>query len=125
MKKMARIREDGAGISARKMADGKCVNTIVLTRPILLEMAAAQMLERVEKNLPIASTVPSFPWDKWNFRSMKKAMSEKGTMPLASESTANRQQSRSMMLQLSLEICEIEDFFGDGGGAGAVVRPSC
>lgn len=107
----------GNGMSERKIALGRWVNTIVLTNPIRFAMADAKRLPMLETNCAVAIMLPSWPSGKLNFLDRKKAMSELGHMPLASESKKNREQSFSRVFRDFCDILAIDDcFFG-----GAVV----
>lgn len=91
---------------------------MVLTKPMRFAMADAKRLPILETNCAVAMMLPSWPSGKLNFLDRKKAMSELGHMPLASESKKNREQSFSNVFRDFGDIVEIDDcFFG-----GAVVR---
>jgi hypothetical protein len=52
------------------------VNTIVLTGPILRDIAEEKMFDKVEKNQVMDMIEPSFPWGMWNFSFMKYVIRE-------------------------------------------------
>jgi NCAIR mutase (PurE)-related protein len=52
-KKIDQEREDGAGMRERAIADGRCVKTIVRTRPMRLDRDAATKDEAAER-MPVA-----------------------------------------------------------------------
>ena len=110
---MVNQSDAGNGMSERKIALGRWVNTIVLMNPIRLAMADAKRLPMLETNCADAMMLPSWPSGKLNFLDRKKAMSELGHMPLASESKKNREQSFSSVFRDSGDILEIEDGFPD------------
>ena len=110
---MVNQSDAGNGMSERKIALGRCVNTIVLTNPIRLAMADAKRLPMLETNCADAMMLPSWPSGKLNFLDRKKAMSELGHMPLASESKKNKEHSFNSIFRDFDDILEIEDcFFG-------------
>lgn len=58
---IARGREVGMPIIARQMADGRCVNTIVLTLPNRLAIDAATRTDAACTILVLKKNVPSWP----------------------------------------------------------------
>lgn len=58
-KTRARGKELGTGIKARKIEEGRCVNTIVLTLPIRFAREDATSIERAETKLVVKKTFPS------------------------------------------------------------------
>jgi hypothetical protein len=103
----------GNGMSERKIALGRWVKTIVLTKPMRFAIADAKRLPMLETNCADAMMLPSWPSGKLNFLERKKAMSELGHMPLASESKKNNEQSFSSVFRDLGDILEIEEcFFG-------------
>ena len=70
-KTMDRMTLFGSGIKAKKIADGKCVNTIVLIRPIRFEMEDATRFEMEDMMLLTKNRVPSCPSGRANFRVKK------------------------------------------------------
>jgi hypothetical protein len=107
----------GNGMSERNIALGKWVNTIVLTKPIRFAMADAKRLPMLETNCADAMMLPSWPSGRLNFLDRKKAMSELGHMPLASESKKNREQSFSSVFRDFGDILDIDDDFFGGAAA--------
>lgn len=107
----------GNGMSERKIALGRWVKTIVLTKPIRFAMADAKRLPMLETNCAVAMMLPSWPSGKLNFLDRKKAMRELGHMPLASESKKNNEQSLSSVFRDFGDILEIEDCFLGGAVA--------
>jgi len=63
----APARDDGTGISIRKMADGRWVKTMVLIRPICFERDAATKEDMAERNAITENIVPSEPSSSENF----------------------------------------------------------
>ncbi len=61
-------RVAGIGISARKMAEGRCVSAIVLTLPILLLMEAATRVLAEAMREVVKKREPSCPSGRENFR---------------------------------------------------------
>ena len=59
--------DEGTGIIIRKMADGRCVNTMVRIRPIRLESDAATKEDIAERNAMTEKIVPSEPSSSENF----------------------------------------------------------
>ena len=110
--------DDGNGISIRKIALGRCVKTIVLTKPIRFAIEDAKMLPILETNCAEAMMLPSWPSGRPNFLDRKKAISELGHMPLARESKKNREQSFSSVLRDAGDMLEIADFFFGGAVGG-------
>lgn len=104
----------GNGMSERKIALGRWVNTMVLTNPIRLAMADAKRLPMLEINCADAMMLPNWPSGKLNFLDRKNAISELGHMPLASESKKKREQSFSSVRRDFGDILEIEDVFLGG-----------
>lgn len=104
----------GNGMSERKIALGRWVNTMVLTNPIRLAMADAKRLPMLETNCADAMMLPNWPSGKLNFLDRKNAISELGHMPLASESKKKREQSFSSVRRDFGDILEIEDVFLGG-----------
>ena len=66
----------GKGMSERKIALGRCVNTIVLTKPMRLAIAEAKRLPMLETNCADAMMLPSWPSGKLNFLDRKNAIRE-------------------------------------------------
>lgn len=62
----AGARPGNTGMSARKIAEGRCVNTIVFTSPILLEIDTAARLLRAVTRLVVKNMVPSVLWSTEN-----------------------------------------------------------
>ena len=58
---MAQPSELGIGISARQMADGKWVKTIVLMLPIRLAILAATSMEAAAMMLVLKNSDPNWP----------------------------------------------------------------
>ena len=104
----------GNGMSERKIALGKWVNTMVLTKPMRFAIAEAKRFPMLETNCADAMMLPSWPSGKLNFLDRKNAMSELGHMPLASESKKNKEQSFSSVFRDFGDILEMEDVFFGG-----------
>ena len=83
----------GSGTKARKIADGKCVKTIVFTRPIRFAMDEATRLEIELAMFVVKNRLPRVPSATANFRLKKYVIHVRGTRPEASESTENNRQS--------------------------------
>lgn len=64
-------RSEGTGISAKNIADGRCVKTIVRTLPIRFAMEEAISIEPAEMMLVVKKIEPSFPSGSENFRLKK------------------------------------------------------
>ena len=60
-KNMAPDRDDGTGMSERARADGRCVKTIVLIRPMRLESETATKDETEERMPATKKRVPKSP----------------------------------------------------------------
>jgi len=58
---MAPDRDDGTGMSERARADGRCVKTIVLIRPMRLESETATKDETEERMPATKKRVPKSP----------------------------------------------------------------
>jgi hypothetical protein len=70
-KKMAPDRDDGTGMRQRARADGRCVKTMVLIRPIRLESETATR-DETEERIPAAKkSVPKSPSCSLNLRLKK------------------------------------------------------
>jgi hypothetical protein len=65
-KKIAKGREAGTGIRERAIAEGRCVKTMVLTRPIRREREAAMMEEKAERRPVVKKREPSSPSGRLN-----------------------------------------------------------
>ena len=63
--------ELGSGIRARKMAEGKCVKTMVLISPIRLASEDAARFEMEEIIFVVKNRVPSWPSGILNLRLKK------------------------------------------------------
>lgn len=100
----------GIGIKARKIADGKWVNTIVLIRPIRLDIDDATRLDIAPTMLVVKNRVPSWPSGRENFLLKKYVIQDWGTRPLAKESTAKRRQSLRRILREDGEMFGQMDF---------------
>ena len=61
----------GNGIRERKMAEGKCVKTMVLISPIRLASEDAARFEMEETMFVAKNRVPSWPSEILNLRSKK------------------------------------------------------
>ena len=58
MMNIVKANECGAGIIARKIADGRCVKTIVWINPILFEILLAAILPMLDMRDATAMIVP-------------------------------------------------------------------
>ena len=65
-KKIAHGRDAGTGMRERAIAEGRCVKTIVLTRPIRLERDAATMEEAAERRPVVKKREPRAPSARLN-----------------------------------------------------------
>jgi hypothetical protein len=65
-KKIEPESEGGTGISARAMADGRCVKAIVRTSPIRLESGTATRDETAERRPVVKNKVPRGPSRRLN-----------------------------------------------------------
>lgn len=63
---MAKGREEGTGIRARKMADGRCVKTMVWTLPNRLAIEEARSIDIAEIIAVAKNKEPSLPSPKPN-----------------------------------------------------------
>ena len=70
MKNTVQSSDAGKGVRARKMAEGKCVPTIVLIMPKRLDSADEQMTGMMETMRVAEMIEPSLPCVIVNFRSM-------------------------------------------------------
>ena len=66
-KKMAQGNDEGMGMRANAKAEGRCVKTIVLTRPMRFEREAARMDERAERRPVMKNREPSAALERSNF----------------------------------------------------------
>jgi hypothetical protein len=57
-KKILKGREGESGMSERKIAEGRCVKTMVLIGPMRLQSEAATRVLRVERSAAIEKRVP-------------------------------------------------------------------
>lgn len=68
---MARITLLGTGMRAKRIADGRCVKTIVLINPIRFDIEAAMRFDTEAKMFVTKKRVPSWPSGRPNFRVKK------------------------------------------------------
>jgi len=64
---VARGKEEGMGIKARKMAEGRCVKTIVLIFPNLFAIEEATSIDAAAMMLVVKKREPSIPSLRSNF----------------------------------------------------------
>jgi hypothetical protein len=64
-------RAEGTGMSARQMADGRWVKTMVLTLPMRLAMEDATSMDAAEIRLVVKKIEPSSPSGRENLRLKK------------------------------------------------------
>ena len=88
-------RPRGSGISARKTAAGRCVKTMVRTRPMRRARGAAARIDSVEMSAVRESRAPSAEGCIPCAVLKKYAIHDAGTRPEAKASMANRPERRS------------------------------
>ncbi len=66
-KTIAQVSEEGTGMRANANAEGRCVKTIVLTRPMRFESEAARREETAERMPVMKNSEPSAALDMSNF----------------------------------------------------------
>ena len=86
---IARSRFGMNGARIRKTLAGRCVNTIVLIRPMRFARIGANNWENAESNPLQKKIVPAVETERSNFRNSHNASTDCRVNPLANESTLN------------------------------------
>ena len=139
---IAKGREFGIPMSARKIAEGRCVKTMVWILPILLAIEEASSIEAAAMMEVVKKREPRRPSSSWNFflkyqvtqelsivsssKQIQKRKTYSGARPDANASNANKTQRLNTMTLLSALISGSQDlnfdFFGSMSSAPSPSR---